>query len=174
MKVLVLDGHDGSGKTSIAQFVAQKLEGRYIHPFSGNLGDLIAWSYRRKRYDLTNMAARGAIDQVLEIHQDASLLVFDRHWLTLFSVLPPAFFSDWLPFPPTVLCWTDPQTTAQRLALRGEQARQIEKHEHYCAYYRELALRFEVPIVDTTHTSVEEAAEEVLGHWHKLSKTAGG
>lgn len=61
-KILVLDGHDGAGKTTLAQALAAKIDGKYVKPFNDSLGDMIAWLYKKKNYELTDIVSRTAIE----------------------------------------------------------------------------------------------------------------
>jgi thymidylate kinase len=171
-QIIVLDGHDGVGKTALAQALADRVGGVYVKPFNGSLGDMIAWLWGREDYDFADHLARLAVVKASESQPSGRLLIFDRHWLSLFTVLPESLFQHWYPLPPTILCWTDLHTTRRRLSDRGETEGDHDRHEHYIARYRELADRFAVPVVDTTKTTVGEALRAVvesLGAYPDLS-----
>ena len=42
-QILVLDGHDGAGKTILAHLLADYFRGKYVKPFNNDLGDMIMW-----------------------------------------------------------------------------------------------------------------------------------
>jgi hypothetical protein len=155
--VFVLDGHDAAGKTTLAALLAERTGARLVRPFEGKLGKLIAWSWGRGDFEVADTIARASVRKELASNGDARALVFDRHWLSLFTVLPRRLHDAWQPLPPTVLCWTDVETTCRRLAERGEEVGDVRTHAHYCAVYRELAAEHGVPVVDTTRLGVEEA-----------------
>ena len=46
-EIIVLDGHDGAGKTMLARLAAATLGGTYVKPFDSTLGDMIACVVRR-------------------------------------------------------------------------------------------------------------------------------
>ena len=161
--VVVLDGHDGSGKTTLARLAAQRLGGRYVKPFDSTLGDMIAWLCAEKRFDLADQLARASIGKILAENSDSSLLVFDRHWLSMFTLFPMEFRDSWFPLPTTMLCWTDLETTRRRLSARGEDPSGDWEHEHFIGLYRSLAGQFDVPIIDTTCESVEESLARIVG-----------
>jgi hypothetical protein len=96
-------------------------------------------------------------------------VVFDRHWLTMLSVLPPALHPGWLPAPPTLLCWTDPSTTLARVSARGETVRNsIALHRDHCALFLTLARRHDVPVLDTTRITPRQAMASLQTHHPQL------
>jgi thymidylate kinase len=166
--VLVLDGHDAAGKTTLATLLAERTEAHLIRPFEGKLGKLIAWAWGRGEFELADTIARASVRKELASNGDAPALVFDRHWLSLFTVLPRSFHERWRPLPPTVLCWADVETTCRRLAERGEDVGDVSEHEHYCAVYLDLAAEHEVPVVDTTSLELERAYDAVAARFEEL------
>jgi len=159
--ILVIDGHDGAGKTSVAQRL-DPVYGRYVKPFSGTLGDHIAWLASKQRWAEVDTTARAAVEFILERHAEAERLIFDRHWLSMFTLLPEEHRVAWYPVPHTVLCWTNLDTTLHRLDRRGEAIGDVGKHRHYIEAYAALAARYRVPVVDTTELTPEEGAAEVV------------
>jgi len=153
--LIAFDGHDGAGKTTLAAAVAAQIGGTKVSPFGGTLGDFIAWNYRSRRYGMANDVALAAIRKALAEHDKAGALIFDRHWLSMFTVLPPRYRSSWRDRPFTILIWADPAATERRLIERGE-AVDRPGNEYYCRVYRELAERYRVPMVDTTLGTLEE------------------
>ena len=75
-KVIAIDGHDGSGKTSISKRICEILNYQYIKPFSDSLGDLIAWLITSKNYELANQIAISAIDKALDENTAYEVLFF--------------------------------------------------------------------------------------------------
>lgn len=153
-KHIVLDGHDGAGKTTLAMLVAREINAKYVKPFADTLGDLIAWSFRRKQFDLTNTIALAAIEKIIDENSDEEVLVFDRHWLSMFTVLPKEYHEQWKPLPFTVLCWADEETTRRRLAEKGEKE-SLSNTRYYCELYKELAREYGVPVIDTTKSCID-------------------
>jgi len=158
---IALDGHDGSGKSTMAARLADELGARLVKPFADTLGDHIAWLWGRSQFTDADRLARASIDRFESLHADESV-VFDRHWLTMFTVLPEAYWSGWRNRPRTVVFATDPATTMRRLGARGEDPLSAELHKYYERMYREIAARFNVPVVDTTDSSIENTFEIVL------------
>jgi len=164
-QILVLDGHDAAGKSTLVGLLSDRLGAQVVKPFAGPLGDLIAWLWGDGRFEEADMVARLAVERANQVSARA---VFDRHWLSLFTVLPERMWERWLPLPPTVLCWADVETTCRRLEIRGEPVGDRAAHEYYVDRYRVLAERLGVPIVDTAASSEEDCVEEILGLWPNL------
>jgi energy-coupling factor transporter ATP-binding protein EcfA2 len=160
--VIVLDGHDGAGKSTLVRLLQQRLGGVTVKPFNDSLGDLLVWLIAEQRFDLANQLALQSVEKGLNCADGDGLRWFDRHWLSLFTLLPESCWEAWMPLPPTVLCWANPEVTVQRLVARGEPAGDMEEHRYFCQRYRDLAERFGVPVVDTSETTPEEAIERVL------------
>ena len=101
---LVLEGFDGSGKSSIAERVANALGGQVVRLFGGTLGGMMLWlagtSQHRKLDDLAHDAVAMGIARA----PAGMPLVFDRHWVTAFHLLPETFHAGWEPRPDTVIC----------------------------------------------------------------------
>ena len=160
-RIVVLDGHDGAGKSSLCAHLAAKHGGHVIKPFNDSLGDLIGWLWGRGRFVESEQVALLAIERELANAPSQGLLFFDRHWLSLYTVLPEAQFPRWEPRPFTILCWADLPTTIERLTARGEEVGDLDEHRHYIELYAILARRFDVPIVDTTRMTLSRATEAI-------------
>ena len=160
--VLVLDGHDAAGKTTLAHMVANSLGGHYVKPFDGTLGDMIIWLYERNHFDLADELSRTSIQKTVSDNLDSSLLVFDRHWMSMFTLLPASLRKGWFPLPVSILCWADLQTTTKRLSDRGEELGNPAEHYHFLQLYKEIAEEFAVPVVDTSLESTEDSLSRIL------------
>jgi thymidylate kinase len=162
MKSIVFDGHDCSGKSSLAKlFVESNLNAVYIRPFEKNIGELFWWLYTKKEYVLANELALNSVKRAEE-ENIGKLLVFDRHWLTLFSILPEDYWEVWHPLPETILCWADPVNTNIRMKERGEKELFDGYNEYYCNYYLELAKKFGIKVVNTSNKALEKALGEIM------------
>jgi len=158
-RAIALDGHDGSGKSSIAKALAAMGHGTVVKPFSAQLGDYIAYLWGSRRFAEADRAARFAVRSV---SATPGRLVFDRHWLTMATVLPERYIRHW-ERPRTIVCWADLTTTIERLQQRGEEIGDLDYHRFYLDEYRRIANKAKVPVVDTTSLSVDEAARLVAG-----------
>jgi adenylate kinase family enzyme len=165
----VLDGHDGSGKTTLAARLAQYLGGVHVRPFSGNVGELFLWSIERGDFSFAGELARHAVEHALAKH-DAPVLIFDRHWMTVFSVLPEAYWNAWEPLPPTTLCWASLETTLSRLAVRSDDEDRAYDHQHFLSVYRQLGQRFGSHVLDTSDLTPDESFEILLSWARRFIK----
>jgi hypothetical protein len=160
---VALEGHDGSGKTTLAKRLAARLDAAYVRPYGGPRGgEMLAAAERgdhQRALDLAQSLAGEAIDAA-----DGPRLVCDRLWLTVFTIVPEAMFEQWGDRAPTAVCWADAATTLERLGERSEPSRPSAWHEHYLSRYRELARQFDCPLVRTDGLS-EEQALDALTDW---------
>ena len=159
--VLVIDGHDCSGKTTLTKALCQNIGASYVKPFFGEGGELMLAAAEEGR---TALAARLARDLVKEASTAAAepIQVFDRHWMTVFTLLPESHWEPWFPLPPTILCWSNLPTTLERLKRRGEALTSYNWHVRYLACYDELARRFTVPFVRTDHFDESAVLQRAL------------
>ena len=155
---LVIDGHDGAGKTTLAARLAEALGGRHVRPFSGTLGALQLWCGERGDAEFTGELARRAIEYAIEQHRDARVIVFDRHWMTVCTLLPEAMWGRWQPPPPTALCAASLPVTLERLGARDEPQESIESHLRYMGLYRTMIERFGGEVIDTSGPADESLA----------------
>jgi hypothetical protein len=161
-QVLVFDGYDASGKTTLARLMAERTGGRYIKVFAGDLGALIGWLYETRQFAAADVVARVALDWAYAQNRDASWLIFDRHWLTMFALLPETFYANWGVLPTTFLCWADATATEQRLVARGERLRAPDDYDVFVPRYRALALRFGALLIDTSQHTPEQSLAYIL------------
>jgi broad-specificity NMP kinase len=158
---LVFDGHDGCGKSTLAAAVAAHLGLVVVKPFADTLGDHIAWLWRNRRYAEADHLARTSVERIVERH-GRNRLVFDRHWATMFSVLPTEYRLAWGRLPPTVICRADTASIMERLRQRGEPEGDPAQHDHYDRVYTSLAaLAPAAMVLDTTRTPLAECVTRV-------------
>ncbi|MGE5328640.1 MAG: hypothetical protein ACM3KR_03925 [Deltaproteobacteria bacterium] len=167
--IIAIDGHDGSGKTTIAHLLSKRINAKYIKPFSDSLGDLIAWLHVKGDNKFLNEIAIAAISKQIEENQGVEHLVFDRHWLSIFTILPEEYYNLWIDKPITILCWADVKTVEERLKLRSGNEVDEWCHEYYCKRYKELAEKYGVFIVNTSGDSKpEDRVNEIMKHLSNL------
>ena len=159
-RVIVIDGHDGAGKTTLASGLAKMLGVIHIRPYAGSVGQQFIQAIELRDFGRANKLALQAVAYALA-KDDASIVVCDRHWMTAFSVLPEIYWSDWQPLPPTALCWADLETTLARLECRREQDGPQYDHKHFLATYWKLGQTFEAHVLRTDKLTVEESLEDL-------------
>lgn len=154
-QIFVVDGHDGCGKSTLAREIARTIGGTVVKPFGDTLGDHISWLWQHKRFDEADAVARTSIERVLQQNQGS--LVFDRHWATMFTVLPERLWAKWGDPPRTVLCTADLDVVVSRLLKRGEEVGDLASHEYYLARYSDVINRCDQHfVIDTGKFSVTE------------------
>ncbi len=165
--LIVVDGHDGSGKTTLAQLLARALGGVVVRPFVGPIADAFYRCLEAGAFAELDRVTREAVARCAAEPRGQRPLLFDRHWLTMLSVLPPSLHGGWLPPPPTVMCHADWRTTLARVSARGETRRNSAPyHQRYCDRFLRLARRHDVPVIDTAASTPEASlrpARRALG-----------
>lgn len=167
--ILAVDGHDGTGKTTLAMWLAKQVDGTYQRPFSGALG--AALLNAANRGDVTQVIALGneGIDTAISAAGDRRPIVLDRCWMTVASLVTwTEFSSAWKCWIPTILCWADLETTVSRLNQRAEEPETVESHRHYLRVYCELAERTDSRILRTDLNSLDEC-KSILLDWFKTT-----
>ncbi|HEY9259625.1 hypothetical protein [Chitinophaga sp.] len=165
--ILAIDGHDGAGKTTMAILLAQALGAKYLRPFGGTTGAALIEHAEKKEYQQVADLGRAAVNALLQ-ENDQDILVFDRHWMTIFTLIPEAYRQDWLPVPPTTLCYAGISTTLQRLAIRTEETFDVAYHTGYMAQYLSLGKTFGANILRTDQHSQEACLAQLLTWAHNL------
>ncbi len=159
--VLVLDGHDASGKTTLADRLATVLNACHLRPFAGAAGRQFTSAVDQEDFDEAARIAHNAVQDSLAA-ATSSIAIFDRHWMTVFSILPEAYWHSWKPLPPTTLCWADLPATLERLKHRPQLDSDDFDHPHYLSVYWKLATTFACNIVRTDKLDLEESLATVL------------
>lgn len=148
--IIAIDGHDASGKTTIAKLLAQEIGGKYIKPYDGNIGDMIVWAYKKKKYSLVDEIALNAIEMNIDKNHNEKYLIFDRHWLSIDTLLHENMTITKIEKPLTILCWADISTTSYRLKKRNDNLENEWENIYYCRLYKQLAEENRLYIIDTS------------------------
>ncbi len=160
---IVFDGHDGTGKSTLSQLIANYCGGTYVRPFGGQDGLNLIKAYENKDYLLTLNIGFNAIEKIDKQYRN-STLIFDRHWMTVLSLVEPKHWSLWNHKPPTILCWTDLQNTKNRLSNRTEKQYSDKYHTKYLEIYKALATNFGCFILDTSNRTVNDSLN-IIKDW---------
>jgi len=154
--VVGIDGHDGTGKTTIARNVATQLGFSYQRPFSGDHG--LALARASASGDTEEVLRIGvlALTRAMQAARDSKPVILDRSWMTVASLVDDTVFHErWTLWIPTILCWADLPTTLERLAQRDEPEESTALHRHYIERYHSIAMRAGCTIVDTSNETEE-------------------
>ena len=160
--ILVIEGVDGSGKTSIADTLALRLGARCVKPFGGETGSRIRALNESGEKGAAERLARHAAHETALRNADARLLIYDRHWLSILAYISDIFAPNWRPYPPTLLLYASPEKVQERLRARGTPREELRRIAHYADRLDVLAARFHVPRLDTTDTSVDDAVSIIM------------
>jgi hypothetical protein len=132
-------------------------------PFAGVTGRRLLELAAERRFDATLEFARAALDRAAG-RDPGRLHIFDRHWMTVLSLLPRDRWDTWDEVPPTTLCWIDLDATVKRLSARGDRvdAQATREHAFYLARYTALAERFRCPVLRTDLLSEDESTARLV------------
>ena len=138
--VFAIDGHDGSGKTTLARALAQRTNGSYQRTFQGLTGEALLIAAKRGEVEEVVRVGEEAISRAIAAAGSVRPIVLDRGWMTVASLIGWNRFSSlWHLWIPTALCWVNLAITLDRLARRGEPPETNDTHAHYLREYRSLA-----------------------------------
>ncbi len=161
-KIIAFDGHDGSGKTTLSKMFAEKIDAIYVRPFSGDMGTRLLELAEKKDYDSVSKFGSDTIQNIYTRYKNETL-VFDRHWMTVFSLIPEKYWDDeaWSPLPKTILCYVDLETTLSRLKNRMEEEFDRDYHNNYLTIYMKLANHFKVDVLRTDQYEISECLNKI-------------
>lgn len=162
---IVFDGHDGTGKSTLSQLTANYCGGIYVRPFGGQEDLNLIKASEDKDYQRTINIGYNAIDLIDDQYCN-SILVFDRHWMTVLSLVEPNYWSSWTIYPPTILCWTNIQSTKDRLRNRKEKQYSDAYHIEYLEIYKTIAATFGSFILDTSNKTINESFDIIKSWLH--------
>ncbi|MFZ4262456.1 hypothetical protein ACFRAE_10445 [Sphingobacterium sp. HJSM2_6] len=154
-QIIALDGHDAVGKTTLGQLLAAQLNGVYVRPFQGDYGTQLIKLADEEKFEELITFAENRFQEIKKSHIHETL-IFDRHWMTVLSLLPKTYWLKWQDFPKTFLLTAQLDTIKHRLSQRIEKQYSDEYHQYYLTLYQELAKQFAVTTLNTDqHTPLE-------------------
>ncbi|MBK6699592.1 MAG: hypothetical protein IPG55_06760 [Saprospiraceae bacterium] len=167
--LIAFDGHDGSGKTTLSKMFAEKTDTIYVRPFSGDMGTRLLELAEKKDFDSVSKFGADIINNIYARYKN-EILVFDRHWMTVFSLLPEKYWYNevWLPLPKTILCYVDLRTTLSRLKNRMEEEFDRDYHNNYLAIYMKLGSYFKVDVLRTDQFGISECLNKIIDFTEKI------
>jgi len=162
MKILALDGHDASGKTTLAKRLAQELDAVYVRPFGGKVGEAMLQASEEGDIAKVWTLACKPLGEAL-VQNKERILVFDRFLPTILTLCGENMLA-YLPEGPIpcILCWSDLPTTLARLGLRDEPKRPLSWYEKYLAQYTLLAKELGLPLLRTDTQGEDESFTQLL------------
>lgn len=160
-KILALDGHDGSGKTTLTQALVKAKNAQYVRPYAEPFGSALMEAYQKSDFEKILSIAQTAINHALKDIDMSQPMIFDRCWVTVFTVLSSDMRAAWLWRPLTVVIWADLDTTLERLNKRDEPAETKEWHAHYIHAYQQLAQQHQLHLINTSQIN-EPTALDIL------------
>lgn len=169
-KIYMIEGYDGSGKSSIAKKIAKIISVRYVHFFS---------EYNVK-YDIEPLSitddelvdmTKKALDQALKSNED---IVLDRGLITPISALPEERWEEFRSYfeqIPVVLCYATLEDTIERLKMRETDESTWYDNAYWIDLNLKIAEKFHVPIVNTsTSGNVDNSVKYVMEYFGMSSK----
>ncbi|MEZ8101294.1 hypothetical protein [Vibrio bivalvicida] len=81
VKIIAIDGFDGTGKTSICKKIESELGIKYIKPFE-KTGEIIKWLHLRGDKKTASIVGKQSMLLELSKHDDG-IYVCDRNWLSM-------------------------------------------------------------------------------------------
>lgn len=162
MRILALDGHDGAGKTTLAQRLCEEVGAQYVRPFAGRRGSALMRAYRRGDVACIIEVGTEAITEAIAACVSDSL-VLDRGWLTVSTLVSEAEFRGrWHLWLPTVLLWCDLETTLHRLGVRESEVREpILWHKEFLDIYQQRRRLCDGPVLRTDMQEPEACVEQL-------------
>lgn len=169
-KIYLVEGYDGSGKTSISKRIAQIIGAKYVHFFS-EYGVKYSIEPLSVTDDLLVQMTKDALDKALADEQD---MVLDRGLITPISALPEERweeFREYFEKIPVVLCYANLEDTILRLKDREEDESTWYDNEYWIDINLKIAEKFGVPIVNTsTSGNVSNSVKYVMESFGLSSK----
>lgn len=167
-KVYMIEGYDGSGKSSVAKKIAKKIGAKYVHFFSeyGVSYDIEPLSVTDD--ELVNMT-KNALDKALEDPED---IVLDRGLITPISALPEDRwdeFQEYFDKIPVVMCYATVEDTIERLKTRETDESEWYDNEYWIDINLKLAEKFNIPIVNTSTSGCAENSTKYAMEYFGLS-----
>lgn len=171
MRLIAIDGHDGSGKTTLATALAERLNATYIRPFAGANGRDLIGAWKSGQHDLVLRVGRKALREVLDQTRATGNWILDRGWLTVATLVPQKVFAaTWDIWFPTALVWCDESTTRQRLQNRAQDNDEPDDwHSYFLQTYQDRLRLHPGPIVRTDLLTQSDALDELLKAYEATS-----
>lgn len=171
-KVYMVEGYDGSGKSSICKKIAKIIGAKYVHFFSEYGVNYSIEPLSVTDDELVDMTKK-ALNQALNDQND---IILDRGLITPISALPEERweeFREYFEKIPVVLCYTTLEDTIERLKNREVDESEWYDNEYWININLKIAEKFNIPIVNTsTSGNVENSVKYTMEYFGLSSKLA--
>lgn len=158
-KVLIIDGCDATGKTSVAKRIATLTGATYVKPFE-RVDTTLIWLHKNGYYKQFVDLAETMLTHWFTQYPDEDL-VLDRGWMTISAIAgskcSDRFGQDIL----NVLLVSDMGTLVRRHNDRGEEFC-IKFMTNFQSEIKNLAEKFDVFTIDTSKTLVEQVVTMIV------------
>lgn len=169
-KIYMVEGYDGSGKTSISKKIAEIIGAKYVHFFSEYGVNYSIEPLSVSDDELVEMTKK-ALDKALADEQD---IVLDRGLITPISALPEERweeFREYFEKIPVVLCYATLEDTIERLKIREVDESNWYDNEYWIDINLKISEKFNIPIVNTsTSGNVENSVKYTMEYFGLSSK----
>ena len=148
-KIYMIEGYDGSGKTTVGKNIAKIIGAKYVHFFSEYDVNYSIEPLSVSEDELVEMT-KNALDKALAEEQD---IVLDRGLITPISALPEDRwdeFKDYFEKIPIVMCYSTVEDTIERLKHREEDESEWYDNKYWIDINLKIAKKFNIPIVNTS------------------------
>lgn len=169
-KIYMVEGYDGSGKTTISKKIAEIIGAKYVHFFSDYGVEYSIEPLSVSDDELVEMTKK-ALDKALADEQD---IVLDRGLITPISALPEERweeFREYFEKIPVVLCYASLEDTLDRLKIREEDESNWYDNKYWMDINLKISKKFNIPIVNTsTSGSIENSVKYTMEYFGISSK----
>lgn len=167
-KIYMLEGYDGSGKSSIAKKIANIIGAKYVHFFSEYNVNYTIEPLSVTDDELVEMTKK-ALDKALADEQD---IVLDRGLITPISALPEERwdeFKEYFDKIPVVMCYATVEDTVERLKNREVDESTWYDNNYWIDINLKIAKKFNIPIVNTSTSGCVENSVKYTMEYFGLS-----
>jgi hypothetical protein len=137
----------------------------YVKPYAGDTGLITKWLYDNERYQQL-FYFRECVDSFNLFSNNVG--IYDRLTPSTLTLVPECYWPSTLPLQETTLIlWSDLKTTLDRIGTRGDEAWTVEQHQRFIELFQVISERYQLPLINTSHTSIDELMFLISEHLGK-------